>query len=267
MAAADKSLMALEIDDANKDGFVDKEEFMLSTKDALVGEGVDDHEFRKAVYRYVENLYEICDLDFDGVLNPAEVEYGQHLAATASLEPSFTGGGLRYNVQEYDFGAAAAQRFFDAVDKDSDGSIDEREYGQLVCDAFAEFGVGAESCANGPVRTLTGHLFSKADVSDDGVLGIREAQYAGILLNAQVVQEVVGLMYRDLDLNRDGLIKRREVVVAKGIVGADDKADVLGALLEVFDEFDRDHDGAFNISEAMAYATLALNSRPGSAGA
>lgn len=229
--------------DTNGDGVVDKEEFMLGSRDMLDADSEEDKTRRKSVYRHAAALYDACDVDGDGVLNDRELELGEYLSA-------IFGGEIRPDDAEFvnDFKLGIAEKMLAEVDDNGDRLVDIAEFLAFARRCFADHGwepaLVEDTLPNGRLNAI----FEKADITSDGVLCARELQFAAIMLDHFLAYETGSAIYKLLDANSDGRVDRSEVEALRKTKrrGEPSRVDLIH---KSFEEGDVDGDGSLDEKE------------------
>mmetsp|Transcript_93002 Transcript_93002/g.259992 ORF Transcript_93002/g.259992 Transcript_93002/m.259992 type:complete len:273 (-) Transcript_93002:60-878(-) len=217
--------------DTNEDGSVDRMELMYGIRDILDGIGADKAS-RDEVYREASDLYHIADLDGDGVLGNAEVEYAQ-LCLTMPSE----------------FSTSGAHAVHKSLDLDGDGFVNRSE--------FAEFLF--QSAPAGRAEKMLEDVFPRADVNGDGVLSWPECHF-GLLLFVDFTRwGAVAVMFQGLDMNQDGKLSRQEVEqVMEESRDPEAELEMCRQILEGFGAADADGDGYLDRNEVKWLADRML---------
>jgi len=251
--AAHELSMRIEDLDENRDGIVDKQEFMLAARDMLHqgGSGVEKRA-RTSIYKYAERLYETCDLNGDEVMNAREVEYCGYLSEMAAANTKqWTNHELPRFLDEYDFEGGAAEMKMRSFDMSGDGFIDSDEYWAVVQSDLVYWGiVGPDD----PWPPWVERIFAKADITEDGRLGAREMQYASALMTHALIAEMGVILLRELDLDGDGRVAEWEVKKAESLMDPTK----FNSVLESFPIADRDRDGGLCNAELKILTALVM---------
>eukprot|EP00429_Kryptoperidinium_foliaceum_P004773 CAMPEP_0176011938 /NCGR_PEP_ID=MMETSP0120_2-20121206/5537_1 /TAXON_ID=160619 /ORGANISM="Kryptoperidinium foliaceum, Strain CCMP 1326" /LENGTH=240 /DNA_ID=CAMNT_0017344807 /DNA_START=105 /DNA_END=827 /DNA_ORIENTATION=- len=222
--------------DFDGNGYVDKEEYMYSTRDGL--DEVDRHDkaTRRAVFAWRSRLYEAADIDGDGVLSPKEVAFGQYLASEA-----FTADGAD---GELDFGAGIAREMHCAADQNGDGIVSVAEFRSAWHRSFEALAADADFATWAKVD----NFFAQADVNSDGGLSWREWQFVGFLVSDFVLMETAVALREELDLDGNGKVDDWEV------------AERLPFAVDMFDSADANGDGVLDQRELVNFTASLLSS-------
>jgi len=235
--------MVIDTMDTNKDGVVDREEFLLASRDALDAQQALPVD-RSTVYRYAESLYDACDIDGDGMLSSPELSFGQLLTYTA-------GSHLRGPAEaaKHDFGLRVSQQMLSELDKNNDAKVSKDEFYVRARQILDDQGWSPLIVEDPRFRVRIDELFAEADVTNDGFLNARELQFADILLTRVVVAEAAGAILKTLDSNSDGIVDMAEVeaILAKSPGG------LLEAIAFHFHKVDSDQDGLLDRKEVGAF--------------
>jgi len=194
--------------DENADGIVDREEFMLSTRDELDAAGKEDKEMRKMAFRFAGSLYDICDIDEDGVLQPLELDYCNLVYESAASTSARKGK----HLAEFVMSDVAAKALLQHVDTDADGSADFDEFVAAARTDLDAWGWQDHDPHETGMNKLLDQMFGMADIDGDGVLTARELHFAGALVSGYVMHEFARTLLHDLDKNSDGRVEWDEVV-------------------------------------------------------
>lgn len=253
-------MLSFDMMDENHDGSLDKEEFMISTRDALDSEGRDNKDFRKAVYSFAEELYDICDVDNDGVLSELEYEYGRHLAVAGMSAAHHHQAQLGHRY----FSDQQAMALLRAMDSSGDGVVDENEFQDGCRHALRSLHWLHPNFDSAFVEDWAAAIFSIADITSDASLSAHEVQYGTLLMNMYVLEELSGIVRRDLDANSDGRLDRHELTF--GVESSKLKTQLGRSLRQQlhdgFDSADIDADGSLDDEEisGLVGAVLARHS-------
>eukprot|EP00429_Kryptoperidinium_foliaceum_P059780 CAMPEP_0176094328 /NCGR_PEP_ID=MMETSP0120_2-20121206/47269_1 /TAXON_ID=160619 /ORGANISM="Kryptoperidinium foliaceum, Strain CCMP 1326" /LENGTH=337 /DNA_ID=CAMNT_0017428271 /DNA_START=56 /DNA_END=1069 /DNA_ORIENTATION=- len=249
--------------DQDGDGRLAKREYLLATMSFLDEQGIANSDMRAHVMNYYRRLFEAADVNGDRFFDEAELEFAELLAETYGLEQVVA---LAMNDvdQETDFGEESAGAALAHLDEDRDGVLDRAEYAAAV--ASTSLGWGGEEFMQDPeVMAWMDDVFSKADLDADGVLDSRETQFA-LLITAGAAQQrmfadktLAAILLRELDANGDKQIDKDEIRRAvaqqeprqKGTAHA---PSIVEDVLQQFETFDRDRDGALDMREVTALA-------------
>jgi len=251
--------MHIAMSDENGDGHVDKEEFMLAARDMMNEQGSISKSARRWVYKYAEGLYEVADMDNDGVLNEREMEYASYLSRSA-LEMAEKMKKSLDELDDHDFGLAAAKELLQGIDKNRDGRIDPDEFLSAGRHDFMVWGWTDENFDRPEVRNWFAETFGRADVDKDGFLGDREVQYAGFLVYRLAINERARTLVYLLDRDGDGLVERWEIqeILDEGWERADGGKTVLHHIHDEFDKADTDGSGFLDHGEMLPLAADSL---------
>mmetsp|Transcript_63442 Transcript_63442/g.175473 ORF Transcript_63442/g.175473 Transcript_63442/m.175473 type:complete len:270 (-) Transcript_63442:83-892(-) len=251
----------LERMDTDRDGIVDREEYMVSTRDALNADGKANKDARRSIYEFVGQVYQHCDLDGDGVLSEREVEFGQFLVGS-EVAAARQAGGQKLPEEESDFGASLALGVLRQLDSNVDGRIDVEEFFDAFRAALTGWSWNEEDFEHPAMQVVMRRMFDKADVRSDGFLNSREVQYAVYLLDQFAVAELVSSIFRDLDLNGNRRIETRELeetLERLRQMRIPMQNSILSIIDEKFSEFDTDGDGALDETETRSLAAEVLH--------
>mmetsp|Transcript_122393 Transcript_122393/g.341468 ORF Transcript_122393/g.341468 Transcript_122393/m.341468 type:complete len:257 (+) Transcript_122393:2-772(+) len=248
--------------DPDGDGRVDRQEFMLASRDILDANGQDDEAFRSFVYRLVGALYDVADMDDDGVLVPSEVEFAELLIKSRS-QMMHDGQGSDSELDQ-EFGGAGATRMLQQLDTNADYKVEVDEFALAFRVAMRRYGAWPDAVFDTPsVREALQATFARADVGGDGALNARELQFAMFLVNKFAVGEMTTDIMDFVDVNRDGRLSHEEAVQA--VEGARQqmtrrpaRAVIAEVLLDAFSFADTDGDGLLDIEEAGLVAEYLL---------
>jgi len=250
-----KAVFSFEHMDLNGDGLVDKEEYMLSAKRAL-----DEHtaqESKAHIYSFNERLFDVADIDGDGLLSPAELRFGEMLVSL-ELATSLWRMEQGEEVDEVDpsFSIADTEALLAMLDTDRDLVIGSDEFRHFWQETLTDWGYDPAFLDTSELQQVMDTLFAMADVTGNGVLGLRELQYSSLLLAEFGVKDTVYMLFEGLDVDQDGRINRREVRRSA-------KQDIVDAKLvqhirERFQSFDIDGNGVIDPLEAEPIASAFL---------
>jgi len=230
--------------DTDGDGFVSRDEYLLGAKDAMNHDPAGaDMNIRRKVYDFVAHLFDVSDVDEDGMLNAAEMEFGEHLAAMGWPEDE--------EEDTFDFGLRYAQWVMSKLDVDENNGIDVREFEDGWRSTFENLGWDQRRLDEPLLASMMQDIFVKADIRHDGMLELREMQFAALCITEFAVQQVVKAIFRDLDKNDDGIIGDEEVALA---ARGRDPEGLVAQLHERFREFDLNGDGHLDERETRVIA-------------
>lgn len=233
---------------------IDREEFLISARDWMDSYGEKDVWYRQDVYQSLRDLYDVCDMDEDGVLNDREMHYGVLVVGEAWFV-SRHGGGMPKDwvgvvIEE-------SRAMHERLDRNSDFAIDRVEF-DYVCRATLG-GWGWDplvfDAVDSPFPKQMDEMFAKVDIDGDGVLSSTELHYATFLLNEFAITEVARIIAGDMDADSDGRITRAEVVdaVARHRRSGDAGLTSAQALLDGFEEADTNVDGSLDFDELASF--------------
>jgi len=253
-----------EMDD-DRNGLVDKEEYMLSLRDMLDKAG---HErgstARKFIYRLGEQLYDACDLDADDMLNANEVEFCEYVAETELHVLSGEEMPSRSAVDTVhgELGLDGAQMLLKDIDFNGDGWIDKSEWDQVFRSSITTFsplgrGELEKMLADPKVAQEMDRLFAKADGNGDGKLGAREVQFGAFLISGFHVQGLVDALF-EMDADGNGEIHKSEIRSLISTLKRPTGASLPEKLLRVFAHVDSDADQCLNRDELESAAAMIL---------
>jgi len=239
--------------DENGDGVVDREEFMLFTRDALREAG-EDKAFRRMVYRHADSLYKTCDTDGDGLLTQREVKYAAYLGEAAERLAKSEGG--RY--ADYEFDEEGSSTMVAALDLDGDGLASKEEFWQGVREDLSSWSWQALSMEDARFRQWMHDTFRDADFDGDGLLDARELQFAGFLVTDRTKTVMAVNVLNALDKNDDMKVDLDEIMWgALGRMGKGKptvRRGVMDVLVDAFRDIDLDGDGALDLHELLAFS-------------
>jgi len=241
--------------DANKDGIVDRYEYMYGTRDALDAQGNQEKEHRTAAFEYLSDLYDRADIDGDGVLSLQEVGFGEYLSGKESIAVL---RGLPLSPAKMEERAQEARAKHMKLDENGDRLVDAAEFANEWRRNFARRGWTEASMESGMFTSWSEAVFSQADVNGDGGLSWKELQFAGFLVVEMTARQLVGTLFAGFDADGDGKIGRREIdaLVAWGAVAMESAQRVY----DNFDAVDADGDDVLNRQEVRKLASRLLNS-------
>jgi len=243
--------------DTDGDGIVDREEFMLAARDALAAGGFNK-EFRRHMYQFVTAMYDICDLDDDGVLNEAEVEFLGHISSSAMGQAMETNEVIIPSTDADSFGGEHVLQLLDMLDKDRDGLVSKEEFWRLARATMSQW---AETVTRHDVfQEGVDALYDKADVSGDGLLKQRELQFASFALRHFVQQQLQHALLGNVDADGDGRIEWSELDAAVERA-PEGQGRVLSIVADLFDSFDEDGDGVLSAAEAASLSIGVMDRR------
>jgi len=239
--------------DTNGDGVVDIEEYLFGARDALDANGRQDKDFRQTVYDTVRGIFDTCDIDEDGFLNPREVEYGELVSGVAKIVP-YTGS----TETRVDFADAQAVALLQRVDADGNKEVDRAEFDAVWQAIFDQWGRHAVEDDVGTLARLMDYIFDQADIDGNGLLKTKELQYSSFLVADLLLKEATVLMFDALHSDDDNRITREE---AKNVVRrapGSPSADLATQVLSLFEAADQNDDGALDVKEAKNIAPAIL---------
>mmetsp|Transcript_41100 Transcript_41100/g.118222 ORF Transcript_41100/g.118222 Transcript_41100/m.118222 type:complete len:303 (-) Transcript_41100:319-1227(-) len=240
--------------DANGDGFVDRQEYMMAARRDLLGSDLDfNDEMKQDAYHIFRRVYDVSDLDGDGVLNGAEMEFLAGLAARES-QIGFRKATPREESLDADFSGEKFTALLEHYDANGDKRLSKAEFATAAMQSVFGTESPHESLAQPDLVSRIEEVFVKADVDADDYLNMRQMQFACFLLHGLVTEEIASAIYLAVDNNADGAIYFEEIVEAAH--GPGDS--IVEDLLEHFAAADMDSNGWLDADEVKVLAALAL---------
>mmetsp|Transcript_19312 Transcript_19312/g.55016 ORF Transcript_19312/g.55016 Transcript_19312/m.55016 type:complete len:284 (+) Transcript_19312:684-1535(+) len=251
-----------ELADTNKDGAIDKSEFMLTFRDILNADDVEDKDIRTFVYRLAETLYDIGDIDRDGVHSRRETEFVVMLIGS-ELYRAVESADMLNDLRgiEDEFGGATARSLVARFDRNTNFAVDRDEFTEAFEMTMRGHGVSDEALEGFELHKALRETFDTADIDGDGRLYPRELQFAMFLANKCALREMTDKLFMALDASGDGQIDYEEVMqaVERERARGDRQAEALAeALLQNFNIADINSDGMLGPEEADNVAQYLL---------
>lgn len=248
-------VVTFDVADKDDDGVLDKEEYMMLTRDMVDESGIADPERRRRVFNFAERLFDAADIDSDGLLEPRELEYQDFLLSEIFPGMKSSDPALFQILSQAQPSLPDPSFLFTMVDQNRDTMVDFGEFWQAAKDDFNAMGWKEDFDAPS-VQSWLRDIFKGADINGDGWFNADELKFACFRMFGHVDEELARQIMKDLDTNKDGKIDRQEVKKGATRTGwwGPGPQNIRALLCDKFDSADFDEDGMLDEMEARVLA-------------